>query len=339
MFNIPKVQTFKHYSDKLIKNMETFALKKREKIDKQFKRLKTNQTPQQKKLNMRKDLELAKINFINIQANTILRKIISNFPKRKNLSNIHRELIDNSTTPLESQEESTHKLSEIANKIDATTQNFEEKIKRAKTHTTINFLMKKFLGKINSNFTKNKEHFKYLSQAQYNLSSLPKFKDLPTIAIAGLPNVGKSTLMREITSSQVEVQHYPFTTKELLFGYIRENTQKKLQIIDTPGLLTRNKHNQIEQKTNIIINSYAHYIIFILDFTQSCGYSLKQQLTLLKRTQEISKPLILYFSKTDIFTEETAKKFRTYKHKFSNIKSFTDPKKLKKYLIESLNTI
>ena len=44
--------------------------------------------------------------------------------------------------------------------------------------------------------------------------------------IVGLPNVGKSTLMKKMTGSDVEIQNYPFTTKGLMFSYLKYNDKK-----------------------------------------------------------------------------------------------------------------
>ncbi len=39
---------------------------------------------------------------------------------------------------------------------------------------------------------------------------------LPTLALVGAPNVGKSSLVRELSTGIPEVQNYPFTTRHVL---------------------------------------------------------------------------------------------------------------------------
>jgi len=60
----------------------------------------------------------------------------------------------------------------------------------------------------------------------------PTIKNLPTAAIAGFPNVGKSSLLNELTRAQSKVANYPFTTLEPNLGVFYE-----LVLADIPGLI------------------------------------------------------------------------------------------------------
>ena len=140
--------------------------------------------------------------------------------------------------------------------------------------------------------------------------------------------------MNKITGSNVEIQNYPFTTKGLMFGYIKKAESKIIQLIDTPGLLGRDKQNQIEARAQIVLNEASNMIIFVLDFTESCGFSIQSQLKLLKQTKEISKPMIIYLSKTDLFDDEENENLELYKTQLKKFKQFTNPQELKSYLLE-----
>jgi len=56
------------------------------------------------------------------------------------------------------------------------------------------------------------------------------------IAILGLPNSGKSTLIKKITNSNAKTDSYPFTTVSPNLGVI-ENLERKYIICDLPGLI------------------------------------------------------------------------------------------------------
>ncbi|PIA65293.1 hypothetical protein AQUCO_00100637v1 [Aquilegia coerulea] len=62
--------------------------------------------------------------------------------------------------------------------------------------------------------------------------------ETPTLCLVGAPNVGKSSLVRILSTGKPEVCNYPFTTRGILMGHITVNYQR-FQVTDTPGLLRR----------------------------------------------------------------------------------------------------
>ena len=336
MFKISKIEKATFYIDNAMNAMEEFAIKERENIEERFKKNPSikNKGYDVVKLDKRKDLELEKIRFLNKKLDNTIKKIISRFPKFKNVEEVYIKLINTSQTPVKDLEDALSRLNWITHKIDEFTQNTEHKLKKAKTQQTIGFLMKKYLGKVNSLFRKNKDIFETLDEARKFMNKLPKFENIYTVAIGGFPNVGKSTLMQKLTNSNVEIQNYPFTTKGLMFGYINQGNTKSIQLIDTPGLLGREKQNPIEKRAQLILSEHSDVIVFVLDLTQTCGYSIKNQVKLLKQTRDLQKPMAIYLSKTDIFDEDAGETHKEYESILKKYKVFDDAKKLKEYLIE-----
>jgi len=336
MFKINKIGTSSHYADSLMDELTEFAKKKREEINDRWKR---NQGTKRKEvteiaLNKRKDLELEKIRFMNTQLNRLTRRIQKQFPNLIKIDEVYIRLINTSNAPVSQVKDALSKLKWIGDYCDEMTQTFEGKIKRAKTHETMGFLMKKYLGKVNSLFRKNKPLFVTLETARRFMNKLPTFEDMYTVSIGGFPNVGKSTLMKKMTGSNVEIQNYPFTTKGLMFSYLKYKDKKLIQIIDTPGLLGRSKQNAIEQRAELILREFSARVVFVIDFTESCGFSVEQQLKLLKQTSKTSHNLIIYLSKSDIFEEEENEVIETNKGAIKKFKCFRNSDELKEYLIE-----
>lgn len=338
MFKIPKIERSVFYFDQAMKNMSEYATNEREKISERFRKSTSTQRKDADdvRINKRKDLELLKIRYINDRLSKSIRKIIKSFPKFEKVDKIYLDLINTSDVKVKEIQDALARLLWIANTIDELSQNTEHKIKKTKTQETIGFLMKKYLGRVNSYFRKNKEFFFKLDEARKFMNKLPTFEDIFTVSIAGFPNVGKSTLLKKITGSDVEIQNYPFTTKGLMFGYVEYKGVKSIQFIDTPGLLGRDKNNDIEERAQIVITNYCNVVVFVIDFTESCGYLVDSQIKLLKKTVQSEKEVVLYFSKKDIYDEEVIEKKDEVLAKLKKYKQFDDSIELKEFLIQKM---
>lgn len=56
-------------------------------------------------------------------------------------------------------------------------------------------------------------------------------------ALAGLPNAGKSSLLRRISNAKPRVASYPFTTIEPVLGTVDGPDARQLTVVDVPGLI------------------------------------------------------------------------------------------------------
>ena len=70
-----------------------------------------------------------------------------------------------------------------------------------------------------------------------SLSLKLELRILADIGIIGLPNAGKSTLIRAITSANPKIGAYPFTTLSPNLGVIQSRRGKHIVLADIPGLI------------------------------------------------------------------------------------------------------
>jgi nucleolar GTP-binding protein len=166
---------------------------------------------------------------------------------------------------------------------------------------------KEIYGRVSSIIKQVDKNLLFLSNAQKILRTFPDIEDIPTVVIAGYPNVGKSSLIRQLSTAKPEIAQYPFTTKQIYVGHIEKTVhyeKKKYQIIDTPGLLDRplSERNNIEKQAIAALRHLADLIVFVFDPSGTSGYQMNEQTLMLDDIKKLFSdvPFILVENKLDV---------------------------------------
>ncbi|MEM5814262.1 MAG: GTPase [Candidatus Aenigmatarchaeota archaeon] len=230
-----------------------------------------------------------------------LRTMSGSFPSRYDIKPIYLELADVmfGYSGIESAQTALHRA---AKRIKEFQMHYLRKLKYERHTQNMRVVRKEYYGRVVGAIKQNRRHINLLSEAGKTLRKLPKFEDVPTVIIAGLPNVGKTSLLKAMTGSEPEIALYPFTTKGLMLGYAELGFQR-VQFIDTPGLLDRplHKRNKIELQGIAALKHLADLIIYVFDVSETAGYTIGQQKELLRELKKMFKvPIIAVANKVDI---------------------------------------
>ncbi len=253
-------------------------------------------------------LELRRVREVRKYLSDAFRDVALGMPFLDSLHPFYRELIelmiDRATYK--------HSLAKVGHATKALSSIYKDAVMAIRSATTSNDIVRarrEFLARIRDLLTDLKPELDFLKGAAAKLDRLPNIDPgLFTIVVSGMPNVGKSSFVRCVSSGRPKVAEYPFTTKELHVGHFTVLNDVKVQVIDTPGLLDRplSERNKIELQAVLALKYLARVIVFILDPTNHSGYSLTEQLNLLReiRGSFSGTPLLLLVNKIDIATED-----------------------------------
>lgn len=123
-------------------------------------------------------------------------------------------------------------------------------------------------------------------------------KENLTIALAGNPNSGKTTIYNALTGARQHIGNYPGVTVEKKESTITYNNQQ-LKIIDLPGTYSLTAYSVEEVVArNVIINEKPDVVVDIIDSS-----NLERNLYLAVQLMELRIPLVFVFNMKDMAQE------------------------------------
>ena len=116
-----------------------------------------------------------------------------------------------------------------------------------------------------------------------------------TVAIAGNPNSGKTSIFNNITGARQQVGNYPGVTVEKKEGARRHN-DVELNVVDLPGTYSLTAYSTEEVVArNFILDEKPDLIIDVIDVS-----NLERNLYLYVQLMELNVPVLLAFNMMDI---------------------------------------
>ncbi|MGZ7159206.1 MAG: NOG1 family protein [Methanobacterium sp.] len=276
-----------------------------EMLDKSFSRAKkaankvrTSKIP---RYQMAKKTEEARIKTAFQVTRDTLNNLLDKTPQVDNMHMFYQDYID-VMVGVDELKKSLGALNLAAGLMTKLENEFVFKVRRSRPENAAN-VRKAAFGRISSILRQIGSELDFLDFVKGKLRNMPTIDfEAFTIVIAGFPNVGKSTVLRQITPAEPKVADYPFTTHGIQIGHF-EKKWKKYQIIDTPGLLDRpiKEMNNIELRAMVALEHLADVILYIFDASETSGYPLDAQMRLHEEIEHVFEtPIINVFNKMDL---------------------------------------
>ena len=199
-------------------------------------------------------------------------------------------------------------LSTAKHLIETVSRDYVRLLKYAQSLFQCKQLKRAALGRMATICRRLKDPLVYLEQVRQHLGRLPSIDpNTRTLLICGYPNVGKSSFLRSVTRADVDVQPYAFTTKSLFVGHF-DYRYLRFQAIDTPGILDHplEEMNTIEMQSITAIAHLRSAILYFMDLSEQCGYSVQAQIQLFHSIKPLfaNKLVFVVINKIDITRPE-----------------------------------
>lgn len=250
---------------------------------------------------------MRKVKFTQSNFNEKLTTILGEFPKLEDVHPFYADLM-NVLYDKDHYKLALGQLNTARHLIDNVAKDYVRLLKYGDSLYRCKQLKRAALGRMATIMKRQTQSLAYLEQVRQHLSRLPSIDpNTRTIIICGFPNVGKSSFINKITRADVEVQPYAFTTKSLFVGHT-DYKYLRWQIVDTPGILDHplEERNTIEMQAITALAHLRAAVLYIVDPSEQCGYSLEAQKSLFDNIKPlfINKPLIVVANKADIWRDE-----------------------------------
>ncbi|MEM4598887.1 MAG: GTPase [Candidatus Diapherotrites archaeon] len=91
-----------------------------------------------------------------------------------------------------------------------------------------------------------------------------KKEGIAQVALVGMPNSGKSTILKALTGVDVEIAPYPFTTKEPVVGMM-DYKKAQIQIVEIPALVEGSSEGKARGTEMLGLIRNADLIVLVID--------------------------------------------------------------------------
>jgi len=246
---------------------------------------------------------MRKVKFTQTSWNEKLSKILEDFPRVDDIHPFYSDLL-NVLYDKDHYKLALGQLNTAKNIIDKIAKDYVKLLKYGDSLYRCKQLKRAALGRMCTIMKKHAASLAYLEQVRQHMSRLPSIDpNTRTILVCGYPNVGKSSFMNKVTRADVEVQPYAFTTKSIYVGHT-DYKYLRWQVLDTPGILDRplEERNTIEMQSITAMAHLRAVVLYIVDASEQCGYTIKQQADLFHSIKPLfaNKPLVIAVNKTDV---------------------------------------
>ncbi|PNS14659.1 hypothetical protein CAC42_1681 [Sphaceloma murrayae] len=229
--------------------------------------------------------------------------ILDGFPRLADIHPFHKDLL-NTLYDADHFKIALGQLSTAKHLIETVSRDYIRLLKYGQSLFQCKQLKRAALGRMATICKKLKDPLLYLEQVRQHLGRLPSIDpNTRTLLICGYPNVGKSSFLKNISRADVDVQPYAFTTKSLFVGHF-DYKMLRFQAIDTPGILDHplEEMNTIEMQSITAIAHLRSAILYFMDLSEQCGYSVHAQMALFNSIRPLfsNKLVFIVINKIDI---------------------------------------
>ncbi|KAL6717213.1 Nucleolar GTP-binding protein 1 [Lecanora helva] len=236
-----------------------------------------------------------------------LSVILDGFPRLQDIHPFHKDLL-NTLYDADHFKIALGQLSTARHLIETVSRDYVRLLKYAQSLFQCKQLKRAALGRMGTICRRLKDPLIYLEQVRQHLGRLPSIDpNTRTLTICGYPNTGKSSFLRNVTRADVDIQPYAFTTKSLFVGHF-DYKYLRFQAIDTPGILDHplEEMNTIEMQSITAIAHLRSAILYFMDLSEQCGYSVTAQLALFQSIKPLfaNKLVFVVINKIDLMKPE-----------------------------------
>jgi nucleolar GTP-binding protein len=236
-----------------------------------------------------------------------LEAILGGFPRLQDLHPFHKDLM-NTLYDADHFKIALGQLSTAKHLIETVSRDYVRLLKYGQSLFQCKQLKRAALGRMATITKRLKDPLVYLEQVRQHLGRLPSIDpNTRTLLICGYPNVGKSSFLRNISRADVDVEPYAFTTKSLFVGHF-DYKYLRFQAIDTPGVLDHplEEMNTIEMQSITAIAHLRSAILYFMDLSEQCGYSVHAQIQLFNSIRPLfaNKIVFVVVNKIDVMRPE-----------------------------------